>query len=139
MHLINTTLGAFALLIQISKVAADFHVGYWDGDGGDQVYTEACPSNYYNCDCFQNGDRAGYGPQKDAVADGDNFNIDAGLCGLGELNFYNAGSGEYEFYIAGGDGSVQGTCYTNIATPVNCEYATYSDRLVCYSYVCGSS
>lgn len=92
MRLVKTTLGAFALLIQISNVAADFHVGYWINDDGAGGSTEACPSNYYNCDCFEDGDRTGYGPQGDSVADGEDFSIGAGLCGLSQLNFYNVGS-----------------------------------------------
>lgn len=122
-----------SLLLQLSQVAADFHVGWKAGLNGDNI-VEACPSNYYNCNCFDNNDRTGYGPRQDIV--GQDFSIGAGLCGLPQLNFYGNGDGSYDFYVNGGDGTVQGHCYFNDDTQSQCGLGVYFDRLVCYSYIC---
>lgn len=124
---------ALSFLLQLSLVAADFHVGWKAGiDNNNQV--EACPSNYYNCNCFFFNDRTGYGPRQDLL--GQDFSIQAGLCGLPQLNFYGNEDGTYTFYINGGDGTAQGQCYPNTAS-LNCGgEGYYDDRLVCYSYIC---
>lgn len=45
-------------------------------------YTEACPSNYYKCDCFSGGDRAAFGSNVVVVAKKEDFTIGEGLCGV---------------------------------------------------------
>jgi hypothetical protein len=142
-----------ASLFTLSHVAADFHisavvggsVGYCSPDGGciDNYNNRvvACPSNYWNCDCFSKGDRG-------VLVDNGNiqditglnyFQTDPGLCGMGAMNFYKQGDGSWVFYVAGGDGSLQGKCYNNSGSDY-CWYALGSDsvrdRLVCYSYIC---
>lgn len=127
---------SFAILLHVTKVSADFHVGYWDSASSVIASrTEACPSNYYNCDCFQHGGRTGFGPGSDAVASGSDFSIGAGLCGLGQLDFYNRGGGHYQFYQHNGDGTLQGDCFNNVATS-DCGSTVWEDRLVCFSYIC---
>jgi len=51
------------------------------------------------------------------------------------MNFYKRGDGHYDFYVANGDGSIQGTCYNNNAV-LMCGDTRVEDRLVCYSYIC---
>lgn len=136
--LTSKLLTTFTLLYQTVRVAADFHVGWALADNNVvNSYTTACPSNYYNCNCFFDDDRAALGPTYDVIADGGNFSIEGGLCGLSQLDFYNVGGGHYQFYVHNGDGTLQGDCYTNVGS-VGCGGAIYEDRLVCYSYICGS-
>lgn len=70
------------------------------------------------------------------------FKLNKGLCGMGVLDFYKQSDGTtWKFYEAGGDGSVQGTCYKNTANWACSSTGTgvlVSDWLVCYSYICGS-
>lgn len=73
------------------------------------------------------------------------FSLDAGLCGMGQLDFYyRPNLGHWEFYVNGGNGEIQGTCYKNDADLVGCNIhpfsfleVNYDDKLVCYSYICG--
>jgi hypothetical protein len=126
---------------------ADFHIGLsvWSPlITPNDVQTEylACPSNYYNCDCWgPHHDRAGY------VIRGDPnhstfFSISGAksLCGMGQLNFYKRDDGHWDFYVNNGDGSIQGKCYSNRKDEGSqiCSAAliTYTDLLVCYSYIC---
>lgn len=139
MRFTSSTFAAFGILVQASIVLADFHVGYLESKNVfKQDITEACPSNYYNCDCFDNGNRAAYGANNDDVGQGlDSFSIGAGLCGVGKLNFYKqASDGHYKFFVDGGDGTSQGDCYSNLGTTVGCDSSAFVERLVCYSYIC---
>ncbi|KAK9312379.1 hypothetical protein V1524DRAFT_410843 [Lipomyces starkeyi] len=142
-----------ALLNLAVLCSADFHVsavvsgsvGYCSNDGGCQDnynnYVIACPSNYWNCNCFTENDRgaqADNGNIKDIVGSSF-FQLDAGLCGMGALNFYQQGDGSWQFYVDGGDGTLQGTCYSNSASDYCWNVvgsASVADRLVCYSYIC---
>jgi hypothetical protein len=133
---------SFALLIgasfTIPSALANFHVIQGIAPGGG-AGLEACPSNYYNCNCLKNGDRAAQvlvNGQGVGSLPNNFFSIKAGLCGLPQLNFYKNGNGAWDFYINNGDGSLQGTCYPNRAT-TTCSGFYFSDQLVCYSYVCG--
>jgi hypothetical protein len=143
------------LLGTVGHVLANFHVGAMgpgsspenDGCGSGLSGFIACPSNKYGCGCFLNGDgRAivSIGGASD-ITTATFFQIKAGLCGHGVLNFYKRSSGHWQFYIAGGDGKSQGTCYSNSAANEFCcngetqeDRPFYEDRLVCYSNICGS-
>ncbi|KAI8887653.1 hypothetical protein K501DRAFT_268744 [Backusella circina FSU 941] len=97
----------------------DFHVLQGIAPGGG-TGMEACPSNYYNCKCWKNGDRAGRvadinGRGIADIAGRDYFRIDKGLCGMGQLDFYKRPSGIWEFYVNKGNGELQGRCYENSA------------------------
>ena len=65
------------------------------------------------------------------------FSVEAGLCGMGQLNFYKQGDGHWDFYVDQGDGSLQGRCYSNSAV-TSCSGDLYNDELVCFSYICGN-
>lgn len=134
---------------------ANFHVGRADktqithSDLPPVTFTQyiACPSNYLNCNCYggfaANADR---GVQVSKGSTSGDFSLNAGLCGMGQLDFYyRANLGHWEFYVDGGDGSIQGTCYKNDAKLAACGLSPYSiletnydDQLVCYSYICGN-
>jgi hypothetical protein len=131
---INTAAILSALLISVNQVSANFHVSSLSENGVLEKYI-ACPSNYFNCDCFTNGDRSG--TVAGDVAGGDFFQVESGLCGMPQMNFYKNGDGSWDFYAAGGDGDVLGQCYGNGAEDF-CGSKVVDDRLVCYSYVCGS-
>ncbi|KAH8812848.1 hypothetical protein F5884DRAFT_317650 [Xylogone sp. PMI_703] len=134
-----------------SLVAADFHIltgpcSIAPGFGGElEDYVVACPSNYYNCDCINGGDRAGHLQDGDTPVDGitttdsDYFQI-SGMCGVGAMNFYKNDDNSWTFYLDGGDGSVQGTCYAGDNSIKDCNSfsaaCSVSNILVCYSYIC---
>ncbi|KAF8329643.1 hypothetical protein F5887DRAFT_115510 [Amanita rubescens] len=134
---------SLALLISASftipSTLADFHV-VQVVPNRSIASLQACPSNYYNCKCLLDGDRAaqvvvnfqGVGLLPDNF-----FSTIAGLCGMGQLNFYKQGDGHWDFYVDGGDGSLQGTCYPNSADS-SCFGTAVHDQLVCYSYICGN-
>lgn len=127
------TLASLATVaMTVSQVAANFHVLSLN-QNGKLIKQLACPSNYYNCDCFTKNDRAG---QVSGNPQGDFFSVKNGLCGMPELNFYKRGDGHWDMYAAGGDGAVLGTCYSNAAETF-CGSQVATDELVCYSYVCG--
>ncbi|KAL6860852.1 hypothetical protein J3F83DRAFT_717163 [Trichoderma novae-zelandiae] len=134
-----------------SLVAADFHIltgpcSIAPGFGGSlEDYAVACPSNYYNCDCMLNGDRAshvvsGQTPKYGLTDTGSSYFELGGMCGVGDMNFYLQDDGTWLFYIAGGDGSVQGTCYAGDNSIKDCNAfsaaCSLSNILVCYSYIC---
>jgi hypothetical protein len=133
---------SLALIISASfaipLALADFHIVQGIAPGGG-AGLEACPSDYYNCNCLKNGDRAaqvlvggrGVGSLPDSF-----FSVKSGLCGLGQLNFYKQGDGSWKFYKDGGDGSLQGTCYKNTAGTSCSGGFIFYDQLVCYSYIC---
>jgi len=91
------------------QVAADFHVLQMYKGENFEYYT-SCPSDYYKCDCFQKGYRAGkvVGSPYDS-----SFSIDSGLCGMPKLDFWKQSDGNYYIYLSAGDGQVQGTCASN--------------------------
>lgn len=139
----------FAILSLASSAAADFHILTGPcsiGFGGSiESFTMACPSNYYNCDCLSNGDRAGHvingeTPVVGISNTGSNYFELDGMCGVGNMNFYLQGDGSWLFYIAGGDGSVQGTCYQGDNSIKDCDggasSCSFKNILVCYSYIC---
>jgi len=138
----------FAILLLLSPTLADFHIGeqvHNDRGITDTTDFVACPSNYYKCNCFgmpnPASDRGVYIKSGQSPAS-NSFSLDAGLCGMGQLNFYyRQDKGGWDFYVNGGDGSLQGTCYPNLhAKDEGCpifQY-TYKDLLVCYSYICKS-
>jgi hypothetical protein len=133
-----------AAALTVPPALADFHVILRQPDLLD--YTKntviACPSNYYNCRCIQGGDRrvtigADGGEPKD-LPDG-YFYTEGKFCGVGKLNFYERSDGHWQFYKDGGDGSLQGECWSNTKSPSTCGNIAYSEQLVCYSYICGKS
>ena len=132
------TLLSFSALLGFAE--ADFHIFQGQQTGGGQG-TGACPSNYYNCDCFAVGHRRAevqtYGT---GTIDGMTFfQMEPGLCGMGTMNFYQQDDGSWQFYVDGGDGTVQGTCYGNNAESTctsDADNLVINDKLVCYSYIC---
>jgi len=127
----------FLVSVPIHQIGADFHISSLMISGVDGGLI-ACPSNYLNCDCWINGDR-GQLISGDPDSLGAFFQVDEGLCGLGYLNFYEGAGGVYDFYMDGGDGTLQGQCFPNSFTD-HCSHpsATVVDQLVCYSYICGN-
>jgi hypothetical protein len=140
----------FAAVLLPSLTSADFHIGtqlILFGTAPDPPQLTrylACPSNYYNCNCYgaYNSDR-GVLTSNEQSPTSTTFSLQAGLCGLGQLNFYYIqDKGGWDFYVNGGDGSLQGTCYTNSASTQYCFgnlpllSTSYTDSLVCYSYIC---
>ena len=133
---------SLALIISASfaipSALADFHIIQGIAPGGG-AGLEACPSNFDNCDCMENGDRAarvsvngqGQGSLPDSF-----FSVDAGLCGLGQLNFYKGSNGVWDIYENDGNGSLQGTCNSNSASSTCSNGFLFFDQLVCYSYIC---
>ncbi|KAF2158889.1 hypothetical protein M409DRAFT_30594 [Zasmidium cellare ATCC 36951] len=127
----------------INLCLGDFHVltaSIGTGSGGSDQQL-ACPSNYWNCNCMFHNDRTGYvdSGNADASTGSTFFQISAGLCGLGEMNFYRNGDA-WDYYLAGGDGSKIGSCYSNSASktcyiPV-LGLGSGEDLLVCYGYPC---
>lgn len=51
----KTDICLFALTFLITMVYSDFHVLQGIAPGGG-IGMEACPSNYYNCKCWKNGE-----------------------------------------------------------------------------------
>ena len=117
-----------SLLIHSAK--ANFHVSVIDGKN-----IRACASDTWDCGCYINGHGAGIIPGSGGI--GDFFYVEAGLCGLPQLNFYKQGDGSYDFYVNDGDGQLQGTCYSNTAE-LFCGSQVVDDQLVCYSYICNN-
>jgi hypothetical protein len=131
---------SLALLIMAAltmpSALADFHIlagVQLDTSKNDVI---ACPSNYYNCKCFYGGQRrASIGG---ALSNG-HFSTVGNLCGVGQLDFYKRSDGHWEFYKHNGDGSLQGTCYSNTGGIEECNGppdAYFYEQLVCYSYIC---
>ena len=119
---------------------ADFRITQGIAPGGG-AGLEACPSNYYNCKCLKDGDRAAQVVVNDhgvGSLPASMFSVKAGLCGLGQLNFQKRGDGSWNIYKNDGDGSVQGTCYPDTAGTSCSGGFFFYDQLVCYSYICGS-
>jgi hypothetical protein len=124
----------------VLSALANFHIVQGIAPGGG-AGLEACPSNYYNCDCLENGVRAAR-----VVVNGNGvgslpasfFSVDAGLCGLGQLNFYKQADGTWNIYVNEGDGTLQGTCNSNTAVNSCSDGFIFNDELVCYSYICGA-
>ncbi|KAJ2982980.1 hypothetical protein NQ176_g1025 [Zarea fungicola] len=137
--------------------AANFHIGKADKvqlhTVPDQPHSPplkftqyiACPSNYMNCNCY--GRFAANADRGVEVAHGStsgDFSLKAGLCGMGQLDFYKRSGGFWEFYVNNGNGDIQGTCYKNSAelqgcgiNPLSVLETNYDDQIVCYSYICG--
>lgn len=131
---------------------ADFHVGrvaketipFGQGQPIKWTASIACPSNYLNCNCYgqmqDNADRGvGTNPPRHDI--GGDFSLAAGLCGMGQLNFYyRSDRGVWEFYVANGDGKVQGTCYKNSASDWCSRGAyldsQYTDKMWCSTHIC---
>ncbi|KAJ2980438.1 hypothetical protein NQ176_g2642 [Zarea fungicola] len=145
-----------ALLALAVPSLANFHIGKADKetnpvskDSPILNWTDyvACPSNYFGCKCYggisPTADR-GVSTARNAAPEGTFFSLNAGLCGMGKLDFYyQVDQNRWDFYEAGGDGKVKGECYPNHTHDL-CSLKTgtavtvnYYDELVCYSFVCG--
>lgn len=144
----------FLGLLLLPTALANFHIGVANKrtvpikEGNPPVTwttTIACPSNYLNCKCYgQFGDNADRGVGTVGHKQpGDMFSLQAGLCGMGQLDFYYRSDRRvWEFYVHNGDGSLQGTCYSNSGSDWCVQHATtlatdYSDKMWCDSYICG--
>jgi hypothetical protein len=128
-----------SLAITARQVTADFHIlAVFHPVPVLERYT-ACPSDYYNCDCFSKGDRAGKISGSDL---GTSFSIEAGLCGMPQLDLYIQEDGSYYIYEDGGNGDVLGTCVSNSGSQ-DCGSGIVktvaNEVLVCYSYICNAS
>jgi hypothetical protein len=136
---LTQSLAIVTAALTIPSALADFHIVQGIAPGGG-AGLEACPSNYYNCKCLKDGDRAaqvlvnnhGVGSLPNNF-----FSTKAGLCGAGQLNFYKQNDGHWDFYVNNGDGSLQGTCYSNSAGTTCSDGFYFYDQLICYSYICG--
>jgi hypothetical protein len=120
------------IAVLLGQVSANFHILSVNENGDFQKFI-ACPSNYYNCNCFTQNDRTG---QVDGNARGDFFSVRHGLCGMPKLDFYKRADNHWDMYASGGNGQILGTCYSNSAETF-CGSKVAADELVCYSYVCG--
>jgi hypothetical protein len=124
--------------LTLPSTVADFHITQ-TSDGYDRdLKFVACPSNYFTCDCLVNGDRTAQivtaNPPRGF------FHTTGNFCEVTtQLNFYERDGGYWQFYENNGDGTLQGTCYSNSAQAIcNLEYPLHwVDQLVCYSYICG--
>ncbi|KAE8366915.1 hypothetical protein BDV27DRAFT_155544 [Aspergillus caelatus] len=139
----STLIYGVSLLSLLPTTFADFHINnvynsVVTSGSSQQHWTSyvACPSNYWNCKCMANNDRAGH------LVDGDLgssfFSIEAGFCGMEKMNFYQDG-GEYKIYIDGGDGSEVGTCYQNNESKECAIFggsAYTGGGMVCITYAC---
>jgi hypothetical protein len=140
MKLALQSLALMVAAVTIPSVIADFHIIQGIAPGGG-TGLEACPSNYDNCKCMKDGDRAAQvfvNGKGVANLPDDSFSLKAGFCGIGKLNFYKQSNGAWNFYVDGGDGSLQGTCYSSNAGNSCSGGFIFYDKLVCYSYICGS-
>lgn len=143
-------------LVLLPAVQANFHIGVakqWtnpvskDGKQITTFATIACPSNYLNCNCYgqiaTNADR-GVGSVGNKRPTGSSFSMKAGLCGMGQLDFYYRSDRRvWEFYVHNGDGGLQGTCYSSkyndkCLRKVTTLSTDYDDALWCDSYICGN-
>lgn len=73
----------------------DFHVSLivqYSSAAGVVNDLTACPSDYWNCECYANGVRAGYIPQGDGAWSPPSFFSIENLCGESQLNFYQNGN-----------------------------------------------
>jgi hypothetical protein len=130
--------------LTMHSALANFHILqkidlYKDGSEPGAV---ACPSNYYNCKCFQGHDRAATiavgGTPVHTLPTGF-FSTQGKFCGEDQMNFYNRGNGLWEFYANNGNGIRLGYCNTpakSQGTRCDGEWL-FTDQLVCYSYICG--
>jgi hypothetical protein len=120
------------LALSVQQVKADFHVLGVSANGGSTHFV-ACPSNQMDCSCYVHNHATGHvngDPQ-----DQDFFQVEDGLCGMPELNFYLRDDGHWDLYVAGGDGEVLGTCYPNTGETF-CQDNVIVEQLVCYTYIC---
>lgn len=127
----------------IPLALADFHIAMtetFDNSGLIATWVrKACPSNYYNCECYGNGGREGSFGDDNYWGD---FSMDPGFCGMGQMDFYPDGDSLYNFYIAGGDGNAIGYCTPNAGETLNCWTGAAAgavvawDQWYCHSYVC---
>ncbi|KAF9511151.1 hypothetical protein BS47DRAFT_1195535 [Hydnum rufescens UP504] len=143
MYLTMKPAHSLALLVMAAltmpSALADFHVlaGRQIGTGGKD--TVVCPSNFFNCKCFLDGQRRALAVLADPT--GTKISTIENLCGVGPLDFYKLPDGHWDFYIHNGDGSLQGRCYKNIDIQ-DCKGNDghdniFYDQMVCYSYICG--
>ncbi|KAF9511149.1 hypothetical protein BS47DRAFT_1347002 [Hydnum rufescens UP504] len=99
--------------LTMPSALADFHILRGVQTNTGYSYDVACPSDYYYCDCFMNASRG------------------AGI---------TMNDGHWEFYVHNGDGSLQGTCSSNIGSILNCPHKPddyfFYEQLLCSSYIC---
>lgn len=90
-HLLLASL--FSHLIHPAK--ANFHISHADVSdplGASRNTDQACPSNYYTCQCMADPSHNRGAPVfSGSPATNDFFALRPGLCGMGQLNFYKQG------------------------------------------------
>jgi hypothetical protein len=130
-----------SLFGSIHQVTADFLIAQVNSDISNIRY-EACPTNQINCNCLINGVFGAtvnlLGPPE--IYDTVFFQVDAGLCSKGLMDFYldAAANGDWLFYDHGGDGTKLGTCVDYFEAYGNCSGVVWFQSLQCTSSVCGS-
>lgn len=149
MHFLPISLLTAALAAWITPAAADFHIlgratRLFAGPGDSIDMLIACPSNFFNCQCIGDSKNSAAVVDYDlnSLPSGGSFELAAGLCGAGAMNFYDRGSGKWEFFANGGDGTKLGDCNVNTNSAVtDCTSAfqtsTASSLLICSSSICG--
>ncbi|KAF9502596.1 hypothetical protein BS47DRAFT_1356897 [Hydnum rufescens UP504] len=134
---------SLALLVMAAltmpSALADFHILRGVQTNTGYSYDVACPSDYYYCDCFMHASRgAGITMVGGGLSYG--FSTQGNLCGMGQLDFRLQNDGHWEFYVHNGDGSLQGTCSSNIGSILNCPHSPddyfFYEQLLCSSYIC---
>ncbi|KAF9515595.1 hypothetical protein BS47DRAFT_1360885 [Hydnum rufescens UP504] len=77
----------------LPSALANFHITRRDSIKGISLI--ACPSNYFNCKCLVNDDRAAHIAGNSLPSD--SFSTEGNLCGMMHLNFYNRNDGHWSF------------------------------------------
>ena len=133
--------------LTIPSALANFRI-IGGGDGNESMH--ACPVNHYDCACMRDGDRAGQVSINDqglSRLPDDFFQVKAGFCGMGLLNFYKRSDGHWDFYVSNGDGTLQGKCYTPTGpvTTTECsvsgsqyEFYVFRNELLCWGFICNN-
>ncbi len=128
----------FIIITTLSSVVqADFHLGWWVNSGG-AAGNYICPSNYFNCQCIQNGDRrATITPSWGNLWDESYFSA-KNACEVSKLDFWKRDDGHLDMYISNGDGKVVGQCWRGDAEK-ECLAGNvfWHSWYWCYSYIGG--
>ena len=140
------TTGSASIFIPFALANLDFQIAKvvdqeLDGDG----LLLACPSDNYNCECFEGGVHAAEvsewssGKPLASLPENGSFSVEspAGICGSPRLDFYQESDGPWYFYVNGGDGISKGTCNSTFAT-MFCSHSNVYDQLLCNSDICPS-
>jgi hypothetical protein len=112
MRFLTTSLSLLSTLL-CGRVLANFHVDLISINGGQSTGAVACPSSDWTCGCFTASDGQ-TGTIFNGVPGQSDFSIASGFCGVGQMDFWVAGS-DYNVYF-NGDSNQIGQCYPNPET-----------------------